>query len=197
MENSKLFLVTAAILFCAVGTAFSQNVASPNNTDTLPHEIILNVIECGNNFARTITIRGTDTIVKYFYSDDIEFEIDDVDYFALYQDTVIHNVFDVETLPKFPGGIDSMETFLHQYLQYPQDIDKTKIKGVVLVGFVVEKDGSITRPVVKTTLCPSCVKEAMRVIMLMPKWEPASIQSIPVRSYWDVPIRFDFQQNAR
>jgi protein TonB len=39
--------------------------------------------------------------------------------------------------------------------------------------------------------CPACDKEAIRVVMLMPKWTPAKIGGKPVKSVFSLPIKFD------
>jgi len=94
-----------------------------------------------------------------------------------------------EYFPRFPGGIDSLNAFLLRETQYPNDpfLDVT---GTVVVQFLVEKDGSVTLPQVIVPLYPDCDKEAFRVIQLMPKWEPATVNGVPVRCFYQVPVRF-------
>jgi len=100
-------------------------------------------------------------------------------------------VFDVvELMPEFPGGEDSMKRFIKNNLKYPdveRDID---IRGRVIVGFIVEKDGSLSNIIVKRGVTPARDKEAMRVVESMPKFKPGKQQGVPVRVRYVIPIVF-------
>ncbi len=45
--------------------------------------------------------------------------------------------------PAYPGGIEAFTEFLIRNLKYPEEARKKRIEGRVVVGFVVDKDGSI------------------------------------------------------
>lgn len=155
-------------------------------------EAVLNIIECGPYYSRTIQIQGKDTLVvldtKFVV--DWPLEPDDSDFMfdseIVDGDTICRFP---EYFPRFPGGIDSLNAFLLRETQYPNDpfLDVT---GTVVVQFLVEKDGSVTLPQVIVPLYPDCDKEAFRVIQLMPKWEPATVNGVPVRCFYQVPVRF-------
>lgn len=95
-----------------------------------------------------------------------------------------------EEMPEFPGGQDSLNAFLSREIQYPEVAKKNGITGTVLVEFVVEKDGQVTNAKVKVPLFPECDKEAVRGVMLMPKWKPGKNMGKPVRCYYQVPVTF-------
>jgi len=71
---------------------------------------------------------------------------------------------------EFPGGQDAQYKFLKHNLQYPDDAQKQKIEGKVMVGFTVKKSGSISNIHILKSVYPSLDKEALRVIALMPDW---------------------------
>ena len=96
----------------------------------------------------------------------------------------------VEEMPEFPGGIDSLQSFLVREIQYPQVAKDNGITGTVLVEFVVEKDGRVTNAKVKVPLFPECDKEACRAVMSMPKWKPGKNMGKPVQCYYQVPVSF-------
>lgn len=158
-------------------------------------EVVLNILECGANYSRMIQIQGNDTIVtgEDYYDPDLEFDLpspDDPDF------TLFADITDGDTIYRFPehfptfsGGIDSLNAFLLRETHYPNDPFLDAV-GTVLVRFVVEKDGSVRNPVVKTSLHPKCDEEAVRVIMSMPKWHPGIVGGIPVRCYYEVPVIF-------
>ena len=95
-----------------------------------------------------------------------------------------------EEMPKFPGGIKALTSYIGQSLHYPDTAFKYGIVGTVLVEFIVEKDGSVSHVNVKVPLFYDCDDEAVRIVKSMPKWNPAKIQGEPVRCYYQVPVVF-------
>lgn len=96
----------------------------------------------------------------------------------------------VEVMPKYPGGNDAMYAFLGENIKYPEKAKKEGISGRVYVTFVVEKDGSVTNVKILRGAEESLDKEAMRVIKLMPKWEPGTQKGKPVRVQYNLPVKF-------
>jgi TonB family protein len=78
----------------------------------------------------------------------------------------------VEQVPAFPGGERALHEFFKKNLVYPA-VDKEKdIKGTVVIQFVVETSGALTEFSVLKSLSETTNKEAIRVMKLMPPWEP-------------------------
>lgn len=110
-------------------------------------------------------------------------------------DTVSIDLFDdvfvfVEDSPEFPGGMDSLYTFLEANIQYPAAAEKDSIEGSVYVQFVVEKDGSISNIRVLRDIGGGCGEEVVRVIKLMPKWLTGKQKGKPVRCQFILPVKF-------
>src|SRR5690606_22784820 len=84
----------------------------------------------------------------------------------------------VETMPEFPGGQDSLRTFIERNNTW--QVRRETIVGRVYIAFVVEKDGSITNIEIMRGLNETCNNEAKRIISLMPKWKPGEQMGIPV-----------------
>lgn len=125
----------------------------------------------------------------------------------------------VEENPTYVGGNDSLFRFLGRNIIYPAEARKLKVEGTVYVGFVVEKDGSITNIKVKRNVPEtvinkvkvtgvddvvtgskvvkrqdqSCAKEAVRVISMMPKWKAGKAKGVPVRVAFTLPIKFKLE----
>ena len=57
----------------------------------------------------------------------------------------------------------------------------------------VNRDGSIVDPVVMRSVDPYLDKEALRVIMMMPKWKPGKQRGKAVRVKYTVPVTFKLQ----
>jgi hypothetical protein len=73
-------------------------------------------------------------------------------------------------LPQFPGGKDSLSSFIKKNTHYPKEACKHHVTGIIEVDFTVTTTGSIKDPVVKNHLGYGCDEEAIRVVNLMPKW---------------------------
>jgi TonB family protein len=100
----------------------------------------------------------------------------------------------VEVMPKYPGGNDAMYAFLGENIKYPEKAQKEGISGRVYVTFVVEKDGSVSNVEVLRGAEASLDKEALRVVKLMPKWEPGTQKGKPVRVQYNLPIKFSLNK---
>ena len=96
----------------------------------------------------------------------------------------------VETMPEFPGGMKGFQEYLNKNLEYPAKAKKAKLEGVVVVQFVVEKDGSITDPKIMRHFEHSMDSAAWRLIKNMPKWSPASDFGTKVRCKYSLPVAF-------
>ncbi|MBW6479454.1 MAG: energy transducer TonB [Bacteroidales bacterium] len=96
----------------------------------------------------------------------------------------------VEDQPEFPGGTDSLMTYLMQNLRYPKEARDARIQGTVFVTFVVEKDGSVSDVRTLRGVAPSLDEEAIRVVRAMPAWKPGYQRGQTVRVQYNLPIRF-------
>ncbi len=105
-----------------------------------------------------------------------------------FEEDVIFTV--VEDQPQFPGGEEARQKFLEENLRYPQMAREAGIQGTVFVTFVVETDGSVTDVRILRGIGGGCDEEAVRVVRMMPRWEPGRQRGQPVRVQFNMPIRF-------
>ncbi len=96
----------------------------------------------------------------------------------------------VEKMPSFPGGDAAMMRFLTDNITYPRAAREAGISGTVYVSFVVEENGSISGIQVLRELAGGCTEEAVRVIRLMPDWEPGRQRGKAVRVRLSMPVSF-------
>jgi TonB family protein len=102
------------------------------------------------------------------------------------------DVFDVvEEMPQYPGGPQALFKFLSENVKYPAEAEKAGIQGRVIATFVVEKDGSISQPIVVKSVDPLLDAEAIRVISAMPNWIPGKQNGKVVRVKYTVPLSFN------
>ena len=99
----------------------------------------------------------------------------------------------VENMPEFPGGNGALFQYLSKNIKYPAIPQEEGIQGRVIIQFVVDKDGTITDPVVVRSVDPYLDKEALRVIKAMPKWKPGLQRNKAVRVKYTVPVAFRLQ----
>ncbi|WP_294627950.1 energy transducer TonB [uncultured Bacteroides sp.] len=107
------------------------------------------------------------------------------------EEDVIH--VSVEIMPEFPGGMAALMKYLSGNIKYPTISQEMGSQGKVIVQFVVDKDGTITNPVVVRGVDAYLDKEAIRVINAMPKWEPGVQNGKKVRVKYTVPVTFRLQ----
>jgi hypothetical protein len=88
---------------------------------------------------------------------------------------------------QFPGGKDSLTKFLNKNFTY-QHKGLCSYPGSIYVEFTVEENGDITNiKYVKPTEV-DVYRETMRVLKLMPKWEPARENGKVIKTIVRLPI---------
>ena len=97
----------------------------------------------------------------------------------------------VEEFPSYPGGDEALYAYLGKSIQYPELARENNITGTVVIKFVVEKDGSITKASIMREIGGGCGKEALRVVNAMPKWKPGKQSGKPVRTEFTLPVQFE------
>ncbi len=96
----------------------------------------------------------------------------------------------VEDMPSYPGGDSARMNFILKNIKYPTLAKEQGIEGTVYIQFVVEKDGSLTDVKLLREIGGGLGEEAIRVVKLMPKWNPAKHRGVPVRALFYLPIKF-------
>lgn len=106
-------------------------------------------------------------------------------------DDKVYEAGQTDRMADFPnGGEVAMCQWLAQNVKYPSLAEQRGEKGRVLVSFIVDKDGSITYPKIKTSVSETLDAEALRVIKKMPKWIPAVKNGKTVKMIRVVSITF-------
>jgi hypothetical protein len=91
---------------------------------------------------------------------------------------------------QFPGGMNKFIDFLNKNLQYPDAERERGEEGTSSVEFVVDANGNISDVKVISSAGASFDTEAMRIVRMMPKWNPGMQGGQPVPSYYTLPISF-------
>jgi TonB family protein len=99
-------------------------------------------------------------------------------------------MFDLQRPPSFPGGEQALMNYLATNLKYTEQARKDHARGIAVLSFVVEEDGSITGVNTVRPIHPDLDREAIRVVSGMPAWTPGEAEGKPVRVRFTLPIRF-------
>jgi protein TonB len=95
-----------------------------------------------------------------------------------------------EQMPAFPGGDAALLRFMASRLSYPSQALEHSISGKVHVSFTVDSEGRLRDPRVVKGLGYGLDEEAIRLLRLMPWWNPGRIQGQPVWVAVTMPIVF-------
>jgi protein TonB len=96
----------------------------------------------------------------------------------------------VEVMPEFPGGETELFRYFNRTIRYPRMAQEVGLEGIVIIGFIVEKDGSISNVHLKRGIGGGCDEEALRAVKNMPDWIPGRQGTQAVRVRYTVPVTF-------
>lgn len=98
----------------------------------------------------------------------------------------------------FPGGENALYSFLSKKLRYPELARGEGKEGVELVEFIVDKNGQVAQvespEPTRDMPAYGFREEAMRVIKLLPQWEPAVRDNKPVPQKQVIFIHFSIEK---
>lgn len=98
---------------------------------------------------------------------------------------------DVE--PSFPGGSKELQKFLITNIKYPKESKEKGIQGIVKVEFVVTEKGKIEDTKVVKSVNSELDNESIRVVKLMPDWEPGQVKGKLVSTRIIIPFCYKLQ----
>ena len=113
---------------------------------------------------------------------------------------------EVDQMPFFPGCADIADleerkscatqkllTHIYTNIKYPELARKTGTQGLIVIRFVVDEMGKITKSEIVKSLGNGCDIEVSRVVGTMPDWEPGIHQGKPVSVYFNLPVKFKLE----
>ncbi len=96
----------------------------------------------------------------------------------------------IENMPTFNGNLNQ---WLLQNMKYPVEAINKKEQGKVIVQFIVSENGEVSEPKIIRSVSPALDKEACRIVLAMPKWNPGKLKGKPVAVRYMLPISFRLQ----
>ena len=89
---------------------------------------------------------------------------------------------------------ENIQRHIVRNFKYPKEAKKNKIQGRVFVQFIVGTGGYVD--IIKTRGPDDLLeKEAQRIISLLPKFKPGTLNGKPLRVPFSMPIIFRLQKN--
>jgi protein TonB len=101
------------------------------------------------------------------------------------------DLFGVDENPEFEGGHNALLAFVKKHLVYPNTAAEIGKQGTLYVKFVVDEAGKVTNILLQNNLGYGLDDEAMRVVKMIPKFKsPGKVKGQPVKTYYQIPIKF-------
>ena len=110
---------------------------------------------------------------------------------VVYADSVYINP---EVRPQFAGGDKAFMAYLSKSIRYPQQALQRHVSGRVYVNFILSAQGRVQDAHVISGPGNGLNDEALRLVWLMPTWEPGRVNGQPVRVACTVPISFNSER---
>ena len=99
----------------------------------------------------------------------------------------------VEEMPEFPGGQQKMLEFIYKNIKYPAAAREEGLEGLVVIRFVVDKEGNTKDHEIVRGGGGGMGEEALRVVKTMPQWKPGKQKGKKVAVSYNLPVRFKLQ----
>jgi len=96
----------------------------------------------------------------------------------------------VPEMPSFPGGEEARLGFLKANLHYPALAKEINLQGTVYLSFIVDAKGKIVNVTLLRGIGSGCDEEAIRVISMMPDWNPGRQDGTAVKVKCTTQIKF-------
>lgn len=100
----------------------------------------------------------------------------------------------VDQQPQFPGGNNSLASFLQNNIHYNPKARELGISGKVHSSFIINSKGEVEAIKIIRSLGYGLDEEVIRVLAKMPEWKPGYYQGKPVSTILNIPVSFSLVQ---
>ncbi len=100
-------------------------------------------------------------------------------------------------MPSFPGGKETLDSFVSTHLIYPEMARTHGVEGKVIVTFTVAPGGKLTKiALLGNKMGWGCDEEAIRIVSSMPTWIPGTENGKQVSMGMVLTIKFRLPQTT-
>jgi len=101
----------------------------------------------------------------------------------------------VEEPPVSPvGNLEEFLSWVHQNIEYPQQVYESCIQGRTIVSFVVDTDGNIIEQKVVQSIIPEIDAAVLKAIASSGKWTPGRHKGQTVKTLILLPVKFSYTE---
>lgn len=100
----------------------------------------------------------------------------------------------VEINPEPPGGMKIFREWILKNYIIPKNAFENKVKGIVMISFIVQKSGDLTDFVIEFDKGYDTETASIEMLQKSHKWKPGISFGIPVRTKYALPIRLDLEK---
>ncbi|PZW39025.1 TonB-like protein [Mesonia algae] len=94
-------------------------------------------------------------------------------------------------MAEYPGGFDSLATFIQRNFKFPETTKNITIKGTVRTTFSVDTLGKVAEVKVIDGLMKEIDQSCIKVISKLPDWKPAELsENKKVKMVFGLPLKF-------
>ncbi|PRD53742.1 energy transducer TonB [Sphingobacterium gobiense] len=90
--------------------------------------------------------------------------------------------------PEYPGGVENLRRFAAQHYRYPKEAVRARVKGQVILRFVVDTAGNPTDFEIVNDLGYGTADAGIEMLKKSAKWSPGYQRGVPVRVAYTLPI---------
>lgn len=98
-----------------------------------------------------------------------------------------------KTADQMPVADYDINEFLGKNIKYPKNARKNNKEGRVIVKFIIDENGNIQSPQIMRSPDDELSEEALRVVKMMPAWQPGKNKGKNVPVYFFLPIQFSLE----
>lgn len=91
-------------------------------------------------------------------------------------------------------GYPHLYEYFNRELRYPEPALRDSLEGILSLSFVINREGNPIQIRIENSPGPFFDEEAMRVILSMPDWKPATVNGRPVPVRISLPITFQIKK---
>jgi protein TonB len=92
--------------------------------------------------------------------------------------------------PQFVGGEPALQAYMAKNMHYPEGARQQKVTGKVYIRFVLSAAGRVTDASFVRGPGSGLNEEALRLVWMMPAWQPGYQRGQAVRVVCTIPIEF-------
>jgi len=109
-----------------------------------------------------------------------------------FQEEKIYTVSEVSVKPQPVKGLNDFHSRWEKKVVYPEVAVKANVQGIVFVEFVVNHDGAIINPAIRSGISEECDEAALKGFKEVSKesWKPAVKNGQPVKVKMVLPFAF-------